>query len=353
MRNLIVFTLALYTAPSFCQAAESRYEVFPGSTSPSKRYALAWGIRGRQAIDFKRAKDDFEYRENLIDDDKHPVENYIVDERSHQIIRTIQSSQKYPEMSHGGVNVSWDPRERFAVVTPYGKWQTEAVVFVGLPGSGVSAQVDILQAMERALQTELHARGKFYTGKRVDESVTTVDVDRVTQQGQVCFRLDRTAPKDDRPTVFQGLSIYTVRTDARRINVTPGDIRGVRDRGCRLQTTYAGTIGRNLAVEMRLTEEPILETSDGDTYSPGMKRTGSYFYLSDHQALSLSDAGKQTATGGEQHGFHLIERDSGTVTGGFVGDADSSGVITGTWRSADGKRSLPFRLVPRSMNWVR
>jgi len=112
--------------------------------------------------------------------------------------------------------------------------------------------------------------------------------------------------------------------------------------------TYIGTIGKGLKIEMRLTEEPVFQTNNGETYQSGIRYTGTYSYVNQGKPIKVSGVynamGKLGAV--EHPRIELREDTDGEYTGYFNGSFSKSGVYSGTWSSADGKRTLRFVLTP-------
>lgn len=112
---------------------------------------------------------------------------------------------------------------------------------------------------------------------------------------------------------------------------------------------YVGTIGKRLKIEMRLTEEPVMQTNNGKTYQSGIRYTGTYSYVDQGKPIKVSGVYNALGTGGavEHPVIELREETDGEWTGNFNGTFSNSGVYSGTWTSADGKRTLRFVLTPK------
>ncbi|HJZ69125.1 MAG TPA: hypothetical protein VKF81_13450 [Blastocatellia bacterium] len=121
-------------------------------------------------------------------------------------------------------------------------------------------------------------------------------------------------------------------------------------------TDYSGTIGK-LKVQMRLTESPIMETNNGETYQRGTRYTGHYFYAKEQRHIQVTGAYDAMAVGEvvelgiagavDHPVIELEEKTDDQTTGFFAGRFGRGGVYSGTWQSADGKRKLRFVLYPK------
>jgi hypothetical protein len=123
----------------------------------------------------------------------------------------------------------------------------------------------------------------------------------------------------------------------------------VESSGASKTTTYVGTIGKSLKIEMRLTEEPIMQTNNGETYQSGIRYTGTYSYVNQSKPIKVSGVYNAMGTGGavEHPYIDLHEKTDGEWTGDFYGTFSNRGVYSGTWTSAYGKRKHRFVLYPK------
>jgi hypothetical protein len=64
----------------------SKYQLLPGTNSPNRQYAVAWGIPGRTS-------NSSEIEPN---DDLDKVENYLVNSKTNKIIITLRNCQYFP-----------------------------------------------------------------------------------------------------------------------------------------------------------------------------------------------------------------------------------------------------------------
>lgn len=113
-------------------------------------------------------------------------------------------------------------------------------------------------------------------------------------------------------------------------------------------TDYSGMIGK-LKVQMQLTEEPIMETQNGETYQTGVRYRGYYLYEKAGRHIQVSGVYNALGVGGavEHPLIELREETDGIWTGYFDGTFDRKGVYSGTWHSAQGKSNLRFVLYPK------
>jgi len=110
-----------------------------------------------------------------------------------------------------------------------------------------------------------------------------------------------------------------------------------------------GTIGQGNAIEMRLTETPILRTEGGETFRVGTKYGGYYSYKKVGKRIRLSGVYNAQGMGGavEDPTIEIEEFVDGKKTGVFIGHFSESGRYSGTWETWEPARKIPFRLSPK------
>ena len=110
-----------------------------------------------------------------------------------------------------------------------------------------------------------------------------------------------------------------------------------------------GTIGKGNAIEMRLTETPILRTEGGETFRVGTKYSGHYSYKKVGKRIRLSGIYNAQGMGGavEDPTIEIEEFVDGKKTGVFIGHFSESGRYSGTWETWEPARKIPFRLTPK------
>lgn len=352
--------LALLTTSVTSFAQRRSFVLVDDGQSPSKRYAVAWGLASRKLIDVKKAETrNPTYLWDLTD--AKPVQVYVIDQKTHSIIRTLKGADYSPADRHAYLDVDWDPHERFAVVTCQNKWHSRSSIVVTVPASGMAMQKDLLPAVEKSLLAEIKRVGvndhpKLSQGRDDLGSETKVTLSVLRPRGDLEFQVLRHCPAAEQPYIFEGRMQCVVNLNGGKLTVTPGPIHSIEDKNWRLESVYTGVIGQKLKVEMRLWDEPVYDRGDKDTQILGQfaefRTIGSYYYLSDHQPLKLSEPTREPASRPDPK-LRLVEVDKGKVTGRFEGEFDGNGSFSGIWTSGDGKRSLPFRLERKSCGWVR
>jgi hypothetical protein len=110
-----------------------------------------------------------------------------------------------------------------------------------------------------------------------------------------------------------------------------------------------GTIGKGNAIEMRLTETPILRTEGSETFRVGTKYSGYYSYKKVGKRIRLSGVYNAQGMGGamEDPTIEIEEFVDGKKTGVFIGHFSKSGRYSGTWETWEPARKIPFRLTPK------
>ena len=110
-----------------------------------------------------------------------------------------------------------------------------------------------------------------------------------------------------------------------------------------------GTVGTGNAIEMRLTETPILRTEGGQTFRVGTKYGGYYCYKKVGKRIRLSGVYNAQGMGGavENPTIEIEEFVGGKKTGVFIGHFSESGRYSGTWESWEPARKIPFDLSPK------
>jgi hypothetical protein len=110
-----------------------------------------------------------------------------------------------------------------------------------------------------------------------------------------------------------------------------------------------GTIGKGNAIEMRLTEIPILRTEGGETFRVGTKYSGYYSYKKVGKRIRLSGIYNAQGMGGavEDPTIEIEEFVDGKKTGVFIGHFSESGRYSGTWETWEPARKIPFRMTPK------
>ena len=110
-----------------------------------------------------------------------------------------------------------------------------------------------------------------------------------------------------------------------------------------------GTIGKGNAIEMRLTETPILRTEGGETFRVGTRYSCYYSYKKVGKRIRLSGIFNAQGMGGavEDPTIEIEEFVDGKKTGVFIGHFSESGRYSGTWETWEPARKIPFRLAPK------
>lgn len=157
----------LFAALHTSHAALQRFEVLKGTQSPSGRYAIAWGVRGRKRIDFKRVHDhDYPYIDKLTFDKKHPVEDYLIDARSGKVLAVLDGLHYSTADNWGSVEASWDRRERCAVIVWHGKWGDHGASFVDLALESSPTQAELFARVKRDLFPKVARAVTRHFGRR-------------------------------------------------------------------------------------------------------------------------------------------------------------------------------------------
>jgi hypothetical protein len=110
-----------------------------------------------------------------------------------------------------------------------------------------------------------------------------------------------------------------------------------------------GTIGKGNAIEMRLTETPILRAEGGQTFRVGTRYSGYYSSKKVGTRIRLSGIYNAQGMGGavEDPTIEIEEFVDGKKTGVFIGHFSESGRYSGTWETWEPARKIPFRLSPK------
>lgn len=122
----------------------SRYHLLSGTTSPNKRFAIAWGIPGRTSN-----SPEIQETDNL---DK--VENYLVDIKTNKIITTLRNSQYFPNQNHGSIITQWSPDSQLVLFAHERKWEPQAVSLAKVNG----VQVNVLSRFVQDTRSYLAKR---------------------------------------------------------------------------------------------------------------------------------------------------------------------------------------------------
>lgn len=106
---------------------------------------------------------------------------------------------------------------------------------------------------------------------------------------------------------------------------------------------FKGTIGEKLAIQMQLDCEPARGLHGGEYIF-----SGQYWYESKGAPITLwgTDTGWREIKLEEQ--IYAGAKKGYEQTGSFSGKMNDDGSISGTWSDGEGKKKLPFRLVPFS-----
>jgi hypothetical protein len=116
------------STPVRIASASIKYQIFDGTNSPNKRYAVAWGIAGR-------VSDSPRVEEN---DDLEKVENYLVDTTTNKVIAKLKYSKSFPNQNHGEIATAWTPNSQLLLIIHQAKWQPRDVSVVNVNGAQTS-----------------------------------------------------------------------------------------------------------------------------------------------------------------------------------------------------------------------
>lgn len=329
-----------------------RFEVFKNTISPSGRYALAWGFRGREKVDFDRIRKSSAYLLKLSLGEEmrngkysYPLENYVVDVRRKAIIARAGDCQA---TSFPGFQLSahWDCRDGYVIVTEHEEFSTHRLVTIALPMAGAVRTLDLLARLRRDLFTYLDRvrPGKFKHKK----NIPNIEIPSVIMlaDGSVRFDVLVGAGGMRSRDEWLGIIVYHFNPHSRTAEMSLRSIRPYFVHNGAIETTYVGELGRRGKITLSLQEIPVR------SYKARWVGTCRY-----EQTVAITRVQSKRCLGRDDIGYDrvkLIETsDTKQETGWFMATFDSSGALDGNWHSSDGKRSEHFRLVPQSMRWMR
>lgn len=218
MRRLL--TLAALLTASLALAAPAAYDVFSETRSPDGRFAVAWGIPGKD-IDSTRLRiggGDNEYTDQLLNDaDK--AQNYLVDLKKKSIVSTLSGFKGFYRENNGGVSAIWSKKDPVALVTHHGKWEPRALSLVNTAG----VQKPLLTKLRNDIRDYLRRKG----GKRyanVKEQLAYEVNDAAYLPGKLTLTVTASVPKEEEGYSATVWAVYRFRARNGRLNIIDSHI---------------------------------------------------------------------------------------------------------------------------------
>ena len=137
---------------SLALAAPASYDIFPETRSPDGRWAIGWGIPGRQIDSARLRSDDSYFAEVTGDIDR--AEDYLIDRKAGKIAAKLSGFKGFYRENNASVSARWSPDGRAALVTHHGKWEPRTMAILALP-SGTQTEIltkvraDVLRYLDR------------------------------------------------------------------------------------------------------------------------------------------------------------------------------------------------------------
>jgi hypothetical protein len=158
--------------------------VIASASSPSRKFAVAWGIPG-VAIDANT---------DLSGDDMDRVENYLVN-RSGSVLCKLNGPQYYKRKNFGRLAASYAPNESYAAIIEDAKWEPRSIEIVDT--ARPYYQIDVWPMVRNAMgQFAASHRGPF-TRAESPGLVYEIDGAKLTSNRMVDLDFSASVPKDE------------------------------------------------------------------------------------------------------------------------------------------------------------
>ena len=142
-------------------AAKTSFYLLPNTASPTGKYALAWGIRGNNSVDWNRiVNGDNTYLDSLLGSTGMNVEDYLVNQNSKTVIGTLSGVRYWAianrSENNGAMQAAWRADEHLLLVVHQGKWTYQSFDAVRVNHNAITHRNDIGSAMTAAVRSWLN-----------------------------------------------------------------------------------------------------------------------------------------------------------------------------------------------------
>jgi hypothetical protein len=190
------------------------FHILPGTTSPSGKYAIAWGIHGNDHVDWPRLENgDDQYLDSLLGNDPNQsVEDDLVNRQSHKVIGTLHGVHYWKianrSENNAALQAGWRADEELLLVIHQGKWTFQSFDAVTLKNGAQDHQSDIGKQVSTELRTWLK---KSHPNQYTDDLVISIGTPGF-KNGQNTFGVPVSAevPKADSGFSFDGKATFKI-----------------------------------------------------------------------------------------------------------------------------------------------
>jgi hypothetical protein len=207
--------------------AKTSFHLLPDTASPTGKYALGWGVRGNNNVDWKRLENgDDKYLDSLLGDTGANVEDYLVNKNSRTVIGTLQGVRYWQianrSENHGAMQVAWRADEHLLLVVHQGKWTFQSFDAMQVDQNAITHKNDIGKAMIAAVRTwcDQHHPAEYQPVK--DQLVISL-AGPVINSNQLTYvvNIDAEVPKAVSGFALTGKGTFRIQDRARgAVNVT-------------------------------------------------------------------------------------------------------------------------------------
>ena len=190
--------------------ANEPYILFENTASPDGRYCLGWGIKNSQI-------DTTSTDTVLAALDSGPVENYLIDVSSKQIISTIGSDHfafKDLHANRGSLKACWRGDSKAVLIEESARFGSELVVVIHIvepdhPYETCSDVTPINRAMTRAARAQILSQHPAEKETVQFFAITFVPIEW-TSDDRVTARVIGEIPKDEDAFIFDGTMSFPI-----------------------------------------------------------------------------------------------------------------------------------------------